>query len=331
MKKKNVLFQICLTLGMVGFLSFQAYAQTVPASVSGNPVTTSNTQTAVGPFDPISTRILSDPLFLPLKGQIYGTTAYTFSDLRYNGFDAGSGVKNYNERDFIDTLSQNLAYGITNDLTVQITESYSWERDESTTSTSSTKDTSNPTLGATYRVLDQSVYPVDVDFSGSYTPNFDINGGHTASGLHMASLTGSVGREMKAFTVQLTGSAQYYGVEKDTSLDERVGPYWWYSLGLNTQTRLTDRFSVNCGFSYYFPDVQKYHLTDGVAKQAWGSEMSIDTAFNYQIIPNKLVASITYSYLPSMSVKEKYSNSSYNENINGLYGNTVGARLQYLF
>ena len=138
---------------------------------------------------------------------------------------------------------------------------------------------------------------------------------------------------MKAVTVQLTGSAQYYGVLKNISLDEREGQYWLYILGLNTQTRLTDRFSVNCGFNYTFPDIQKYHVPDGVSNDVWGSYMSIDTAFNYQIIPNKLVASITYSYLPSMSVKEKYSTNPGrdNENINGLYGNNVGARLQYLF
>jgi len=328
MNGKNVLFQICLALGMAGLLSFQAYAQTAPASGS---------QTAVGPFDPISTRILSDPLFLPLKGQIYGMTAYTFDDWRFDGFDAASGVKNYNEKDVIHTLSQEVDYGITNDFIVRVTESYTWEYYNYTrdgfSSAGSTKDTSNPEFGATYRVLDQSVYPVDVDLSASYTPNFDINGGHVASGFQMASLTGSIGREMKALTVQLTGSAQYYGVEKDISSDERVGPYWWYSLGFNTQTRLTDRFSVNCGFNYYFSDVQKYHLADGVEKQAWGSEMSIDTALNYQIIPNKLVASITYSYLPSMSVKEKYSTNpgQDNENINGLYGNNLGVRLQYLF
>ena len=336
MKRKNVLFQICLTLIVAGLLSFSAFAQSAPASVSGNPVTTSNTQTAVGPFDPISTRILSDPLFLPLKGQIYGTTAYTFSDLRYDGFNAGSGVKNYNERDFIDTLSQNLAYGVTNNFTVRVTESYTWEHYNYTldgaSSVSSTKDTSNPEFGATYRMLDQSVYPVDADLSASYTPNFDINGGYAASGLQMVSLTGSVGREMKAVTVQLTGSAQYYGVLKNISLDEREGQYWLYILGLNTQTRLTDRFSVNCGFNYTFPDIQKYHVPDGVSNDVWGSYMSIDTAFNYQIIPNRLVAAITYSYVPSYGLKIKHSNPGRdNENLNGLNGNIIGARLQYLF
>ena len=310
--KKNVFFQICLTLGMTGLLSLQVYAQTAPVSGSTNTGTTFNTQTAVGPFDPISTRILSDPLFLPLKGQIYGTTAYTFSDLRYDGFDAGSGVKNYYERDFIDTLSQNFAYGVTDDFTVRITESYSWEHYEYTqdsiASASSSKYTSNPEFGATYRMLDQSVYPVDVDFSGSYTPNFDINGGYAASGLQMVSLTGSVGREMKAVTVQLTGSAQYYGVLKNISLNEREGQYWLYNLGLNTQTRLTDRFSVNCGFNYIFPDIQKFHVPDGVSRDVWGNYMSIDTAFNYQIIPNRLVAAITYSYVPSYGLKIKHSN-----------------------
>ena len=330
MKKKNVLFQICFTLGMAGLLSFQAYAQTAPASGGANAGTT------VGPFDPISTRILSDPLFLPLKGQIYGMTAYTFSDLRGDGFDASSGVRNYYERDFIHTLSQNLAYGLTDNFTVRITESYSWERDEytldSASSASSSKYTSNPKFGATYRVLDQSAYPVDADLSVSYTPNFNINGGYVTSGLQMVGLTGSIGREMKAFTVQLTGSAEYHGVLKNISLDEREGQYWFYILGLDTQTRLTDRFSVNCGIKYYFPDTQKIHDVDGVEKDLWGNYMSINTAFNYQIIPNRLVGAITYSYVPTNSVKVKHSNPGRdNENLNELYGNVVGVRLQYLF
>ena len=355
MKKENVLFQICFTLGMVGLLSFQAYAQTAPVSGSANTGTASNTQTqesgalnapasqtasddqkAVGPFDPISARILSDPLFLPLKGQFYGTTAYTFGMWRGDGFNALSGVKNYYSKDFLSTLSQNLAYGITNNFTVRIEESYSWENNDSTldgsSSESSEKFWSNPTFGATYRLLDQPAHPVDVDFSASYTPNFNINGGYVASGLQMASLTASIGREMKMFSVQLTGSAQYFGVLKNTSLDEREGQYWLYNLGFNTQTRLTDRFSVNCGFNYIFPDIQKFHVSDGVSRDVWGSYMSIDTAFNYQVIPNRLVAAITYSYVPSYGLKIKHSNPGRdNENLNGLYENIVGARLQYLF
>jgi hypothetical protein len=115
-------------------------------------------------------------------------------------------------------------------------------------------------------------------------------------------------------------------------LDEREGQYWLYILGLNTQTRLTDRFSVNCGMEYYFPDIQKFHVADGVSNDVWGSYMSIDTAFNYQIIPNKLVAALTYSYVPTNSVKIKHSNPGRdNEDLNELYGNMVGVRLQYLF
>ena len=327
MNKKNVLFQICLMTCMAGLLSFHAYAQTSPAS---------NMQTAVGPFDPISTRILSDPLFLPLKGQVYGKTDYVFYDWRYGGSDAASGVRNYNEKDFLQTLTQEVKYGITDDFIVQVTEVYTWEhynyKLDGFSSAGSFKDMSNPEFGATYRILDQSVYPVDVDLSVSYTPNFDINGGYVASGLNMVSFTGSIGREMKALTVRLTGSAQYYGVEKDISLNQRDGPYWLNTLGIETQTRLTDRFSVNCGFNYYFPDGEKNHLMDVVQEQAWGSMMYIDMAFNYQIIPHKLVASITYSYVPFASVKYKYSNPAVdNENINGFYGNNVGMHFEYLF
>jgi len=324
MKIKNVLFQICFMLGLAAWLSFQACAQ----ADAGD-------QTAVGAFAPVSTRILSDPLFLPLKGQIYGMTDYTFSDLRTDGFNARTGVKNYYEKDFIDTLSQNFAYGITNDVTVRVTEGFSWEREEvmlgNSSSASSVKDTSNPDFGATYRVLDQSAYPVDFDLSASYTPNFNINGGYTASGLQMTSLTGSIGRQMKAVTVQLTGSAEYYGVTKNKYLDEKYGQSWLYHLGFNTQTRLTDRFSVNCGIDYIFPDTQKNYSADSDEKDVWGNYIQINTALNYQIIPNKLVGSITYSYA-FFSMKEKYSDPSFdNENVNGLSGHFAGVRLQYLF
>lgn len=325
MQKRNVLLQICLTLGVAAWLSFQGYAQ----AAAGD-------QSAVGAFDPVSTRILSDPLFLPLKGQIYGQTAYTFSDWRGDGFNAVSGARNYYYRDFQDTMAQDFAYGISDDLTVGIAESYTWEHDQdmlgNTSLASSTKSTSNPTFKATYRVLDQSVYPVDADVSAGYTPNFDINGGYVASGLQNATLTASIGREMKALTVQLIGTADYFGVLKNLQLNEREGDTWLYDLALNTQVRLTNRFSVDGGVDYYFPNIQKFAGGYGYEKEVWGNYIAINTALNYQIIPNKLVGSITYSYVPTYSVKEKYSDPLLNnENLNGLYGNVAGVRLQYLF
>ena len=115
---------------------------------------------------PYSGRILSDPEYLPLAGQIYGTTSYNhgwFSGDSTNG--AGTELSSFHLN--TNTINQTLAYGITDDLSVNASIAYtpgdSREIDYASGQRSYLHSSgfSDPAFGVTWRVLDQAAWPAN--------------------------------------------------------------------------------------------------------------------------------------------------------------------------
>jgi len=72
---------------------------------------------------PLSDRYLSDPAYLPLEGQIEGTTSVTMGDSRANIYDS-AGAFAAHIYDQTDSIGQSLNYGITDDLTLNLGDTY---------------------------------------------------------------------------------------------------------------------------------------------------------------------------------------------------------------
>jgi hypothetical protein len=108
-----------------------------------------------------SDRILSDPLYLPLQGQIVGDSSYQWATTSEDVFNA-AGVKTESERVSANPLNQSFQYGVTDDFALSAAIGY----DPSATThinpvggTSTVRTDqvwSDPTFGAVYRVLDQN-------------------------------------------------------------------------------------------------------------------------------------------------------------------------------
>src|SRR4051812_842301 len=69
-------------------------------------------------FTPYNARILSDPAFLPLTGQFYGATSFDYTNAHGTSFDDVTGAKQFDLHRWSDAFSQSLAFGITDDLSV---------------------------------------------------------------------------------------------------------------------------------------------------------------------------------------------------------------------
>ncbi|MBF0504152.1 MAG: hypothetical protein HQL14_03520 [Candidatus Omnitrophica bacterium] len=317
-----------------------------PNAVSSN---TSDYQTASSFFEPISTRFISDPLFLPLKGQLYGATAYTYSlahSSTYNYLGKNTAKSSVDT----NTFTQNIQYGISDRLTLRLIDSYAFNKAAQSVSTTgavtnnNNEGFNNPTIGTIYRVLEQPSFPADVDLTFNISPSaFSAKeagsgrNGTVASGTQPIAVVTGIGREMKNFTIEGTFTTTYVGnkyyesyANDDNYLEQE---YFNYSFGLNTQTRLTERLSINLGAGYTITDhAYLTNLSTGTKVYVTiPNTFDLTGSINYHFIPNRLVGALTYTYDDYSTGKNTYSAVTSDTESRNHYANVFGARMQYLF
>ena len=159
----------------ISLMPRQAHAQaTDPNTPPASTPRSSSAPQSSHSFDVSDTRILSDPLYLPMKGQVFGMTAYTFDTPSGDNFKAGTSTGSFKASD--NLVDQTLAYGVTNDLTIRMSLGYGVNERDSTAAatgdvtTGQSKGFNDPTFSATFRV-DKSRSPLILDLTGSYSPD----------------------------------------------------------------------------------------------------------------------------------------------------------------
>ena len=128
-----------------------------------------------GPFDPIDTRIISDPFFLPLKGQVYGATVFTLNSPSGDSFKAGVQTGSFHSSNSL--IDQTFALGVARDFTIRAAMGFASNHRDSTAMATGDVTTGNssgfndPTFSATLRILEQLRSPLILDLTASYSPN----------------------------------------------------------------------------------------------------------------------------------------------------------------
>jgi hypothetical protein len=295
---------------------------------------------------PDPARVLSDPNFLPMGGQFYGTTAYTHgwttgNSTNYAGLDTSSFHINTN------TLDQLLSFGITDDLAVGASIEYApidyravnYANGSSTTLDSS--GFSDPTFGATWRLLDQNTYPVDVDLLGSYTPDWidahtasAFQDGTVARGGQSGTVGGALGYETRSFGIRGAFLADFYGDSSTYNLATgdtlQTQGYTNYDLSVGTQTRLNDLVSVNAGVDHIFANnANVVNLSTGAPHSMQpGDETALQLALNYNFAPT-FVISATYAHDFYDNGRTYYDNPLSDSETRDKSSNIVGVKLYY--
>jgi hypothetical protein len=300
-------------------------------------------------FTPITDRILSDPAFLPLRGQVYGESSYDYSDTQSQNFNAGGANLSSTGRS-LNTLRQTLAFGVTDRLSFDVSEAYGFSGNGTITTPGGVRSNGqsgweDPSFGLTYRLIDQKEQPFILDFFGHYSPDafssrvaIDGQDATVARGGDSADFGLAIARETRFFTIRGSVTANYYGSSTQQTASfvrgfANTSSYWAPSLGLQTQTRLTDRLSANVNASYTFngsPTVSNnlpylFHTED------IGDTADVGVSLNYHLIPNKLVGSVNYIH-----TFRDHTNVIYPDDValNGYHWGTtndVGVSLRYLF
>ncbi len=297
---------------------------------------------------PDASRIVSDPNYLPLEGQLWGYTNY-FHDwsngTTYNS--SGNKISSFNSN--TDDFNQFIGYGITDDLTIDASIAYEPNADRDiqfangTSAGRSSSGFSDPTFGVTYRVLDQAVSPVTFDVFGSYMPDWitsktatTTTDGSIASGGQAGNLGAALAEETRFFTIRGAFAADFLG-RRHIDDDATGGTFDQsghtnYLLSLATQTRLTDQFSVNAGVTHTFTSSYSYTntLNNVTSTLRPGDNTVLDLALNYQFIPNTVVGSVIYRHGITGDRSTDYLNPVADTTQSDQYRNLIGVQLDYV-
>ncbi len=301
-----------------------------------------------GWLQPTTARPLSDPLYLPFAGQLYGWTAYSFANPTGDNYVGSPGFKTDSTARHDNEIVQGLSYALTDDIALRAAAYYGWSDNKVTSASGGSSGTydfngfDNPALGITWRAVDQmSGSPVDLDFLLTFDPQVATaraasftSDGSFASGHDHTEFAVAVGREMRNFTIVGKFTATYFG--DGGHLEPAGGNYsesssWNYLFNIDTQTRLTDAWSIDLGIEYQrVGDVQDVDTYGTHLRTAARNDFYVSTAINYQIIPGRLVALVSYeygdlgddTYIRDGVVDTQLKNRSTNE---------FGARLDYVF
>ena len=296
---------------------------------------------------PYSGRILSDPEFLPLAGQIYGTSAYTHGWVSGNSVDY-LGVETSTFNINTNTLDQMLAYGITDDVSVNASMQYvpanyrEADRINGTTAYFESSGFSDPTFGLTWRAIDQGVYPVNLDLFGSYTPDWisahtstAFQDGTVARGGNAGVIGAAVGYVTPGFSIRGAFDANFLGdanvVNLTTGDTVQSAAHTNYNLSLETQTRLNDLFSINAGVAQTFASsTSGTNLTTGALQASEpGDVTALQFGLNYSLVPEAFVLSATYAHDFYGDSRYSYSNPIFDSETRNKNGDIVGIKLYY--
>jgi len=288
--------------------------RSIALSAAASVFTFLNQASAQVDFTPDAQRIISDPMYLPLAGQIYGDSGYTYSSAGRDVFDA-TGAQTLHANVSTDTIAQQVQYGVTDDIALRFDWGYVISRSASRHlmpgfEENSSSGWTDPDFGITWRAIDQRAGgPLSLDLRADYSPDaFPAKSpapddeGTVARGGQALDLGLTLGHQTRDFTLAGLFDAEYLGSQK--ALNQVNGSIlksdsvWNYTLGLASQTRLNDTFSINAGVGHTFNnDVTAINETNGILRvQQPGDYTNINVALNYHFVPNTVVGSVGYQH-----------------------------------
>lgn len=248
-----------------------------------------------------TTRYLSDPSFLPYKGQIESLSEYEYFNLNET-WKNQSGASTEHAFNYGHSFSQSFFYGITDRLRLSAAADYAadWTKYSYYGAQSSfityNEGFSNPSLGLTYRAIDQRRSPISLDGTLQYTPAVQSYSAQSAFAEF------AVSRETKSATIRGFADATYRG--SYSTLDafnggtRDVSSSWSYGLGLDSQLRLSRRWAVNSGLAVSTNTGETNTNAAANVDYLDKHDPSVEAylAAFFDIVPNKAVVGLRYEH-----------------------------------
>ncbi len=306
-----------------------------------------------GDWDLSSVRLLSDPSFLPLAGQVEGVFSYTYENDRYDFINERNPLFPRSYTRDANIFLPELHYGITDDVSVfanlgwsnnRTSESYAYEKlvfDKPAGQPYNPVNplgrylsfppfrpfhfvraqahvdfhslgAQNPVFGATWRVVDQARAPVNIDLTGSYTPDIfrarEAAVGRTgsiAAGGQSGTVQAAVSREMRILTLRAYAGFSYLGRRNVAAglQDFSASPHAAYTAGVQSQLRvLPFGIAINAGVNAQ--QAVRYDRNESYSRFAFVSPYTIEpngflspyAGLAFPILGNHLVGEVLYQH-----------------------------------
>jgi hypothetical protein len=267
-------------------------------------------------FTPDASRVVSDPAYLPLGGQLYGSSEYTYGNTG-STTDNSVGAFKSSISTLSNTVNQALEYGVTRDFALRVSDSYEWPSTTTSYADGAVTVTHSdgfidPTFEAIWRALDQQDHPVNWDLLATYAPNLinaqsadPVENGTVARGGDTETLGTAISQEMRDFTFYLEGTVTYLDdrsvFNQGNGLTTHYDPSWQCFINISTQTRFSPQWSLNLSGSETFNENAdaSYVNTGGdliSSISQSGDVLEFTGALNFQAIPNRCVLSFIYNH-----------------------------------
>jgi hypothetical protein len=265
---------------------------------------------------PNVSRVISDPSYLPLEGQLFASTEYSYGNTSSNTNNYLKTLSSSNNT-ISNVIIQDFAFSFTDDFTLRVTDSYEWLNSNTTdTSGGNTVTNSNglvdPTFGVTWRFLDETRNLINWDLIGAYAPNLiqaesasEDEIGTVARGGDTEMLGTALSYKSQDFTLYLEGTMTYLDnrnvLNPANGITTNYNSSWQYYLDVSTQTRFSNQWSVNLALAQTFIDNVNASYTNGggtliAYTRVPGGVTDLIGSLNFQAVPDKFVISAIYNH-----------------------------------
>jgi len=288
------------------------------------------------------TRYLSDPSYLPAKGELDGESSLYYKSSGYDiSYSDGSPPTSQRTKSYRG--SQSFTYGLTRRIAIGVTESYQHADRTVDSSNGQSKlvfsGLEDPTIHLRGRLIPQSFSPVYVDPYAAYSPDLladkaanKSTNGTVAQGGQIFTMGLYAGREMKSLTTELGFLSQYEGsrsVDYSNGNTGTISSRWTLSLNWNNQIRWTDSIFTNAGLSYSHTEGADYTTPNSLPfSMASYPSYSLHVSPGVVLVPNRLTLTTELKYSKDGSITKTSSDASTSQlKSNGEY--YFGLHLRY--
>jgi len=290
-------------------------------------------------------------MFMPQKGKFLNTSAFVIQKNWYNKTKVTTNVKEYelNENSFefnnefryafLDILNFgiNLGYVLSDNYTKTVPGN---PATDVITKSNGLKDI---TFLTRFRLLDEKVKPVSLDFELSLSPSLQNkiepganNSGNALRGSHKFILNTYVGKNVERFSwmaqLSLIYSTKSIGESSTTGIE--ITDYdssFDFNILTKVQLKMNEQFSMDVGISFYNQGKKKQTDRASAVATDFESQMNVSGLFNlnYELMKSKLLLDFGFEY--SINADNNYSTNgiAYVNEKSGMYKISLGASFYF--
>jgi hypothetical protein len=272
-----------------------------------------------------SVRATEDPAaltYLPARHEFAGSTQYIFVN---STGDVTSASPSYSYSLHTQVIAQSLSYGFTDALRLSLALAHSYVDSrynlESVDYSAARHSEGNSYLSLTYRLLEQSTQPFNLDLSVSNT-----------------GASSAVSYEAADFAIRARAGVSHgrggTGFDPIQNVDLTISATWRYTAELGSQFRLSPRWSLNLGAAYTsspFSGSSTASIGDSSFQLKRPDVLSLGLATIYHIVPNRFSVQLDYQHSFIGQRRDEYTDPTRNVVAGNQRSDSFGVALIYRF